>query len=54
MPEMSQVVVLELVIMHVFELGLEHFEPWPDAHAATGFLDPVAITRPNPTGTPAL
>jgi hypothetical protein len=46
---MSQVAALELVIMHVFEFGLEHFDPWPDAHEATGFLDPDWITRPKPT-----
>ena len=53
-PEMSQVVAVELVIMHVFEFGLEHFDPGPDAHAAAGFLYPPWITRPKPTAVPAL
>ena len=49
MPEMSQVVVLELVMMQVDELGLEHFEPVPDAHATTGLCVPVCRTMPSPT-----
>jgi hypothetical protein len=52
MPEMSHVVAVELVIMHVVEFGLRHFDPVPDAHAATGVLLPVLITRPKPTGDP--
>jgi hypothetical protein len=54
MPEMSQVVALELVIMQVDEFGVLHFVPVPDAHAATGVLLPVWITSPSPTGVPGL
>jgi hypothetical protein len=51
---MSQVVVLELVIMQVVELGLEHLEPEPDAHATTGLCVPVCRTMPSPTAEPGL
>jgi hypothetical protein len=47
---MSHVVALELVIMHVEEFGLRHFDPVPAAHDAAGVLVPISITRPNPTG----
>ena len=54
MPEMSQVVALEPVIMQVVELGLEHLEPVPDAHPTTGLCVPVCRTMPSPTAEPGL